>query len=223
VAVQTGEGTTDIIYGSMSVPAGPRTFGGYLSRPDGSGEWPTVLVYGPTSAPSSAIKNITRVLARHGIAALAPDLPGDDVANRRAGRAIAGFIANPTGDWSNAEYGYGVLAFETGLSDAAELVSSDGRAVAYASVGSTIDDGIADRLASAMVAGLFIGSRGDVEADVDGSLSKRDRLPQTSFVVYGDGDAGFWNDDAPGFREDRFNDTVARIVTFFSDQLPPRV
>ena len=49
VAVQLGEGTKDIIYGETSVPAGPRTFGGYLSRPDGLGEWPTVLIFGPMS------------------------------------------------------------------------------------------------------------------------------------------------------------------------------
>ena len=29
--------------------------------------------------------------------------------------AIAGFITNPAGDWSNGEYGYGVLAFEGGI------------------------------------------------------------------------------------------------------------
>ena len=77
MAVQTGEGTTDIIYGSASIPAGPRTYGGYLARPDGTGEWPTVIIYGPTEEPTSAIKNICRVFARHGIAAIAPEMGSD--------------------------------------------------------------------------------------------------------------------------------------------------
>ncbi len=223
MAVQTGEGTTDIIYGTASIPAGPRTFGGYLARPDGVGEWPTVLVYGPGRIPSSSVKNLCRVLARHGIAALAPELGPDTERNRHESLAIAGFITNPAGDWSNAEYGYGVVAFESGLRDAAALTASDALVVAVACVGSTIDDESAGDLELADVPTLFIGSRGDEAADIEGSLAARERLPQTTFVVYGDGDTGFWNDDAPGFRQDRFDDTVRRLVGFLAERLPPRV
>jgi dienelactone hydrolase len=223
VAVQTGEGTTDIIYGSTSIPAGPRTYGGYLARPDGIGEWPTILVYGPTQAPTSTIKNICRVFARHGIAALAPEMTDDRHRNRRISASIAGFIANPTGDWSNAEYGYGVLAFEAGIADAASLAMDDGLAIAFASVGSTLDDEVTSALEDAAVPGIVIASRADEAFDVEMSLAARDRLTDTTFVMYADGDTGFWNDDAPGFREDRYRDTVDRLVAFFDDQLPPRV
>jgi dienelactone hydrolase len=223
LVVQAGEGTEDIIYGSASVPAGPKTFGGYLARPDGQVEWPTVLVFGPESRPTSSIKNICRVLARHGIAALAPDLEGEPERDHRISRAIAAFIVAPNGDWSNAEYGYGVVAFEEGIGAAARLAASDGRVVAVASVGSAFDDASVDDLASADVPGLFIGSRGDATLDIDDSLTARDRLPQTSFVVYGEGAAGFWNDDADGFRTDRFEDVISRLVTFLRDALPARI
>jgi len=223
VAVQTGEGTTDIIYGTTSIPAGPRTFGGYLARPDGKGEWPTVIVYGPSRLPTSTIKNLCRVLARHGIAALAPEIVDDLSRGRRISASIADFIATPTGDWSNAEYGYGILAFEGGLRDGAALLADDGRAVAIAAVGSTVDDDVAEALTTADVAGIVIVSRGDEASDVETSLSMRDRLPRTTFVVYSDGDTGFWNDDSAGFREDRYKDTVDRLVEFFGEQLPPRI
>ncbi len=223
MAVQTGEGTTDIIYGSASIPAGPRTYGGYLARPDGTGGWPTVIIYGPTAMPSSSIKNICRVFARHGIAAVAPEMGEDLGSNRKVSRSIAGFIANPSGDWSNAEYGYGVVAFERGLADAAALTASDGRVVACASIGSNLDDSTTSALGEAEVPCLFIASRADTAIDVDHCLGMRDRLPNTTFVIFGEGDHGFWNDDADGFSDDRYRDTVDRLVGFFGEHLPPRI
>jgi dienelactone hydrolase len=223
VAVQTGEGTENIIYGTTSVPAGPRTLGGYLARPDGRWEWPTVLVYGPASVPTGAIKNICRVLARHGIAALAPDLTGDVDRDLRVSESMAQFVTNPAGDWSNAEYGFGVLAFEGGLPDAAALAAVEGRVLAVASVAADLDESITDQLESADIAGLFIGSRGDETTDIEASLEQRDRLPQTTFVIYPKGDTGFWNDDADGFDVELFDDTLDRVISFMAGQLPPRV
>jgi dienelactone hydrolase len=223
VAVQAGEGTEDIIYGSTSVPAGPRVFGGYLARPDGEFEWPTVLVYGPSPSPTSSIKNVCRVLARHGIAALSPDLTGEPEPDRRIGRAIANFIGAPNGDWSNAEYGFGVVAFGSGTSAAARLAATDGRVVAIAIVGSSLDDDVVDDLAAAGIPVLYIGSRGDEDVDIEGSVAQRERIPLTTFVVYADGEHGFWNDDAPGFRPDRFDDVVSRLVAFLESELPVRI
>lgn len=223
MAVQAGEGTEDIIYGSASVPAGPRVFGGYLARPDGQHEWPTVLVYGPDASPTSSIKNICRVLARHGIAAMSPDLTGEPEPDRRIGRAIANFIGAPNGDWSNAEYGFGVVAFGAGTSAAARMAATDGRVVAVAIVGSSFDDTVVDDLTAAGRPVLFIGSRGDEEVDIDRSIAQRERMPLTTFVVYADGEHGFWNDDAPGFRPDRFDDVMSRLVEFLESELPVRI
>lgn len=223
MVVQAGEGTEDIIYGTTSIPAGPRTFGGYLARPDGQVEWPTVLVFGPELAPTSSIKNICRVFARHGIAALAPALDGDPVRDRQITRAIAAFIGAPNGDWSNAEYGFGVVAFEAGLGVSARLAAADDRVMAHACIGSFLDDETVDDLVQADAPGLFIASRGDTTGDVEASLAARDRMPRTTFVVYGEGDAGFWNDDADGFRADRLEDVMTRLIAFFSDTLPARL
>ncbi len=198
-------------------------FGGYLARPDGQYEWPTVLVYGPDVSPTSSIKNICRVLARHGIAAISPDLEGESEADRRIGRAIADFIGAPNADWSNAEYGFGVVAFGSGAPAAARMAATDGRVVAVSVVGAPLDDAIVDDLAAAGTPVLYIGSRGDEEADIDRSVAQRERIAQTTFVVYADGEHGFWNDDAPGFRPDRFEDVVSRVVEFMATELPVRI
>lgn len=223
MAVQAGEGTEDIIYGSTSVPAGPRTFGGYLARPDGEHEWPTVLVYGPEPTPSSSIKNICRVFARHGIAALAPDLAGEQEADRRIGRAIAAFIAAPNGDWSNAEHGFGIVAFEDGITPGARLAATEGLVLAFASIGAHLGDDVVEDLETADIPGLFIGSREDDEVDIDASLAARERLDHMTFAVYPDGRHGFWNDAADGFRTDRFDDAMDRTIAFMARELPVRL
>lgn len=223
MAVQTGEGTTDIIYGESSIPAGPMTYGGYIARPDGTGEWPTVIVVGPEPEPTSTVKDLCRVFARHGIAALAPSLETSTNRNHRINTAIAGFISDPTGEWSNAQFGFGVLALEAGIADASIFAAQDGRVLAWASVGSTIGEIVADNLALGDAAGLFIGSRGDENTDIDESVGFRDLLGRATFVVYPDGGTGFWNDDADGYDANRYEDTRDRLVAFFGEQLPPRV
>lgn len=223
MAVQAGEGTEDIIYGSTSIPAGPRAFGGYLARPDGQFEWPTVLVYGPESSPTPTIKNICRIFARHGIAAIAPELTGEPEPDRRISKAIAAFIAAPNGDWSNGEYGFGAVAFEDGIEPAARLAATEGLVVALASIGSSYTDTVIGDLQAADIPLLFIGSREDDGADIDASLAARDRLPQTKYAVYPDGNRGFWNDDADGFRDDRFDDAMDRTIAFMADRLPVRL
>ena len=220
VAVQLGEGTKDIIYGESSIPAGPRTYGGYLSRPDGFVEWPTILIFGPRSAPTSSIKNICRIFARHGIAALAPEVGADERRANMVANAAASFVMNPAAGWSSAEYGFGVLAFEGGIGVASNLVDSVGRVTAFATVGAALDASVVDRIASRDTSGLYIGSRGDEGSGVDTSLEAREALPMTTFAVYPDGDTGFWSDDSPGFSEERFLDTRDRLVGFFGLHLP---
>jgi dienelactone hydrolase len=223
VAVQTGEGTVEIIYGSTSVPAGPRTLGGYLARSALVGEWPTVLVFGPEPTPTSAVKNMCRVLARHGIAALAPDLTESHDANESISHSVANFLADPAGEWSNAQFGYGVIGFGVGIYDATRLAELDGRVLGGAVIGATIDEFAANALAAAAVPVIAILSREDESTDVDLSVSARDRAPQTTFVVYSNGEEGFWDETSDGFDEDLQTDVVERLVDFFTDQLPPRV
>lgn len=223
MTVLLGEGTIEIIYGSISIPAGPQTLSGYLARPDGEGDWPTVLLFGPDPKPLSSIKNICRVFARHGIAALAPDMTESHEANALIASRVASFISTASGDWSNALGGYGVLAYGFGIYDASGLVAGDGRVVAMASVAATLDDNVADDLMASQIPGLWIGSRSDDSTDVDVSIARNESLPQTMFVIYPEAIDGFWNDDADGFDETTASDTVDRLIGFFGKELPARV
>ncbi|GMQ97824.1 MAG: hypothetical protein BMS9Abin17_0327 [Acidimicrobiia bacterium] len=223
MAVQAGEGTVDIIYGSTSIPAGAITHGGYLARPDGEGEWPTVLIYGPAPQPTSSVKNICRVFARHGIAALAPDVTTDHDLNRRIAMRIAAFISDPGGTWSNAQFGYGVLGFGPGAHDASANAADDGRVDAIAFVAGQVDALVANDLSVAEIPSLFVGSRADEATNLDDSLDRRDTLPQMKFVIYSDAPEGWWNDDADGFDDEAAVDTMDRVISFFGEQLPPRV
>jgi dienelactone hydrolase len=222
VTVLLGEGTMEIIYGSISIPAGAQTLGGYLARPDGEGDWPTVLAFGPESSPLSSVKNICRVFARHGIAMLAPEMTEDYDVNAVIASQVARFVSAATGDWSNAHIGYGVLGFGYGIYDTARLAARDASVVAEASVAATIDETVGTDLSRAEVPGLWIGSRSDSSVDVDLSVAQSESLPRTMFVVYPDADEGFWNDDADGFDEKAATDTVDRLIAFFSRELPKR-
>lgn len=223
MAVQTGEGTVEIIYGSTSVPGGPRTLGGYLARPALEGEWPTVLIFGPDPTPTSTVKNMCRVLARHGLAALAPDVTDSHEVNESISQTVASFLADPTGEWSNGQFGYGVIGFGVGVYDATRLAEIEGRTLCGAIVGATIDDLAADSLVEAAIPVLAILSREDESTDAEASLATRDRAPQTTFVLYSDGAEGFWDESAEGFDEELQTDVVERLVEFFTDQLPPKV
>jgi dienelactone hydrolase len=223
VAVQLGEGTIEIIYGSISIPAGAQTLSGYLARPDGEGQWPTVLLFGPEPEPLSSVKNICRVFARHGIAALAPDLIGDREANVLIASRVASFATDPTGDWSNAHLGYGVLGYGPGIHDAAGLAAADQRVTTEASVAGTLDKSVGEDLVRSGIPGLWIGSRSDASTDVELSISWTDSLPRMMFVVHADSAEGFWNDDSDGYDEEAATDTIDRLIAFFAHELPPRV
>jgi len=223
VAVQTGEGTMEIIYGSTSIPAGPEVFGGYLARPDAIGQWPTVIVFGPEPEPTSAVKNICRVLARHSLAVLAPDLTTDHGVNEAIAAKIVGFITDPTGHWSNAQLAYGALAFGSGIYDAAAHAATSGNVAAVAAVATTFDEIVTEGLRKAAVPTLYVGSRGDAEIDADGTLDKHTDLPLATFVVYQDAESGWWNDDADGYDDELAADTFDRVISFLTDHLPSRV
>jgi hypothetical protein len=137
--------------------------------------------------------------------------------------SVAGFVTNRSGGWSNARFGYGAVAFGPGIHDAAELASSDGRALAVASIGSTLADGVSDDLSVADIPVLFVGSRGDDTVDVDLSLDAQGGLPQTSYALYSDAEAHWWDIEAPGYDEEKALDTISRVVAFFSEQLPARI
>jgi dienelactone hydrolase len=211
VSVLKGEGTTVILYGSTSVPTVSRQYGGYLARPDLIGEWPTVVVVAPLDGAGSAVRAICRLIARHGIAAVAPESGGLD--------AFVGFITNPAGRWSNAEHGYGVLAIGDGTTEALTHASSSLLVTGAALVGPQLDDSALTALEQLRVP--LLGCAAD--ADGDGVDRARLAAPQGEWVIYKGADPRYWDVDAAGFAAAAASDTSDRVLEFFAESLPPRI
>ena len=91
MSVLKGEGTHPILFGSTSIAVGTRIQGGYLARPDLTGEWPTIVVVASEWGVTSSTKDLCRKMARRGFAAIAPDLYRGRAPQRSAGASEAVF------------------------------------------------------------------------------------------------------------------------------------
>lgn len=211
MTVLKGEGSTVILYGETNVGTGARSYHGYLARPDLRGEWPTVAVVAPSDGAAPSVKAICRDIARHAIAAVAPEAGGLE--------PFIGFIVNPAGHWSNAEHGFGLLALGDGAGEAIAEAASADLAVALALVDPVLDDAGLAALAEVEVPVLGISGRQATER-VD---EARAAAPRAEWVVYDGADAGFWDIDADSYLAAAADDTRDRVVEFFAKTLPARV
>ena len=211
MSVLKGEGTTVMLYGSTNVSTGSRSHAGYLARPDLKGAWPTVVVVAPSDGAASSVKAICRHIARHGIAAVAPTADGLD--------AYVGFITNPAGDWSNAEYGFGVLALGDGSESAIAAAVASDLVMALALVDSVLD--VAAFAALGRIEAPVLGCSGrEASGGVD---EARAAAPQAEWVLYDGAGAGYWDIDADEYVAVAADDTGDRVVEFFTKNLPERV
>lgn len=211
MSVLKGEGTTVILYGSTHVGTGARSYDGYMARPDLKGEWPTVVVISPSHGATSSPKAICRGLARHAIAAVAPAADGLE--------AFIGFITNPAGHWSNAEYGFGLLALGDGSAAAIAEAESSDLVWSLALVNPVLNEA-----ATAMLAGIEVPILGLSGRDAsDGVDAARVAAPHAEWVVYDGAGSGYWNVDADDYVPAAAEDTGDRLVEFFAKTLPARV
>jgi len=130
--VLKGEGIHPILFDTRSVPVRTRTHTVYVARPDLVGEWPTVMLVGGAKGLSSPLRDLCRRLARHGFAAVAPDLyagdrvPTDGAAAfaafselpqtvvHRVLRDIGRYLDDAAGPWDTDKNGFGVIAVQEG-------------------------------------------------------------------------------------------------------------
>jgi carboxymethylenebutenolidase len=230
MTVLKGEGKVPILFGSTSISVASRTHIGYLSRPDLTGEWPTVIVVPDAAGVTPATKDLCRKLARRELAAVAVD----PLRTTRRPRVwtdrpspvtpeqldadlddIVTFVTNPAGFWSNAEQGFGVLGVGTGGEAAARLAGRrPGLVVALVAAPLQPD------LLSSAGALLGLYGRDDERVLVDDVVAARSGLPSAEVVIYDGARAGFIDDDSPDFDLDAATDAVERLVAFFLRHLP---
>ncbi len=244
MSVLKGEGRVPILFGTTSVPAGPLTRTAYLARPDLAGEWPTIVMVSSVWGLTSSIKDIARRLSRQGFAVLAPDLydgeppprsaPFEQAADafsalgpgwvRAVLSDVAGFITNPSGFWSNAASGFGLLGFGSGGLHAAHALV-DGMGEALSLVGSPLverdgEPGLA-ALAPAIARPLLaLYGREDEGAPVEDVLALRAVAPHGEFVLYDGVGSDFFDDYSEGYDAAAAADAIERLAGFFEKQLP---
>ncbi len=234
MSVLKGEGKVPILYGTTSVSAGPVIRTAYLARPDLTGEWPTVIVVAPVWGVTSAIKDLCRRLARHGLAAIAPDVYDGArpprTADREAAAAaydavgdervigdieiVAAFVTNPAGFWSSAEHGFGLLGLGAGGTRALVAAHDDvGDAVclAYSPPAAGIPVSVA-------LLGLY--GRDDDLVPIDDVLAFRDAAPHGEFVIYEGVGHDFLDDSRDGYTPGAAADALDRMTAFFVKELP---
>lgn len=211
MSVLKGEGTTVILYGSTSVSTGSRHFPGYLARPDLIGEWPTVVVTSPSYDAASSINDICRLIARHGIAAVAPGPGGLD--------AFIDFITNPAGDWSNAEYGFGMLAFGDGAAEAIGEIVGSTLVTTLAVVDPVLNDDVVELLGRVDVP--ILGCSGREAAD--GVDRARAAAPRAEWALYEGAGSQYWNINADEYVAAAAADTGDRVIEFLARSLPARI
>ncbi len=231
VTVLKGEGKVPILFGSTSISVASRVHSGYLSRPDLTGEWPTVILVPDFSGVTPAVKDLCRKLARRELAAVAVDpLRRDRVSRLWADRQapvsaadldadiddIVTFVTNPSGSWSSAGRGFGVLGIGSGGAAACRLaVRRPGLAVAL--VAAPVQPDLA-RLGGGAARPLRTGRRRGAGGRSGGGtvwtaqrrggdLRRRRRRVHRR--------------RQPGFDLEAAADALERLVAFFLRHLPP--
>lgn len=238
MSVLKGEGKVPILFGSTSINAGTRTHGAYLSRPDLSGEWPTVVLITSAWGLTSSMKALCRKLARQGLAVVSPDVYRRQTPPRDASRGeaevawealstdmvdrdladIVGFITNVAGYWSSAEDGFAVLGIGSGAEVAARLAVRN--QVPALAVVAGDPEALAEDATGYAGALLALYGKDDEVVDVDAVAALRDADPHAEVVMYGSVGHDFMDDYRDDFDHDASEDAVERLTAFFEKHLP---
>lgn len=214
MSVLAHEGTYPILYGSYRVPVGSGHLPGYLARPDQAGRFPTVLVL-PESRLTSHHKDLSRRLARHGLATVAIDLPGTPANAVVAVDEAYEFVM--INEWA-IEAHLGVLGLGSGGRPGLVFAADQPAVRALALVSTPLgDDGpVAMSLPRLAVPVLGIYGAGEP----GGSGVDDGRIQTGAFIVYQGVSAGFMDDGGAHYDAAACADAYRRLIAFFNQHLP---
>lgn len=235
VSVLKGEGKAPILFGTTNITLATKSEIGYLTRPDLAGAWPTVVMVPGGRGTTSAMKDVARRLARHGVAVVIPDVYREDAApddistqeaNEALGRVslergmadvdhVVSFIRNPGSQWSSARDAFGVLVLGAGSRFGAALSM-------FESVGALGLVGAfpADEYVAAGVPVLALYGKEDEFVPEDSVRALRDAGPHIEVVLYGGVASEFLDDGLEGYDYATAKDAIERLATFFAEHLP---
>jgi carboxymethylenebutenolidase len=237
MAVLPHEGTHSIMYGGWPLPIGSSLRTQYLARPDAAGRFPVVLVMPTLDGLSGFEKDLCRMFARWGLAAIAinfyrqsgePLDAYDALPDRQALRdldEIHEFIVSDDVSWA-VSGDLGLLGLDVGGRFAliAGATRSWARSVAVAYAPLTGDEEREYQVASYLdnlpvpVLGLY-GTDDDLIAVETVDEAQR-RNEHGQWLLYEGAGHSFLDADADQYSADATSDAVPRLVEFFKATLP---
>lgn len=234
------EGTYPIMFGSWPIPVGAGHRDGYIARPDEAGKFPVVFVVPDINGMGSFEKDLCRVLARSGFAAVTLDmyrLEGDPIDAYNAltdSRASADldelheFITSDDVDWNVSDQ-VGIIGADVGgrfgLIKAATRDWVKSLVVCYTPL--TGDEERENQVADYLdhlpipVLGLY-GANDELIAPETVDEAQR-RNDHGQWLLYAEAGHGFLDINHEGFDQAAADDAIARIVAFFEATLDDRI
>ena len=202
MSVLKHEGTHPIRFETASVPVRTLTHTVYRAIPELRGEWPTVMVIGGDKGLSSPVRDLCRRLARHGFAALAPDLyagaPTPDDAEERAVafagldagdtkrilRDVGRYLAEGTGPWDTDEEGFGIVAMQGGALHGVETAVEFGSPLVLAAPNlRQVSPGLDDEFKPLPAGTGFLDALADLVEPILGLIGRSDEVTPIEDVM----------------------------------------
>lgn len=237
MAVLSHEGTYPILYGPWPIPVGSRHRDGYVSRPDESGKVPVVFVVPGLDGLGSFEKDICRLLARAGFAALSIDLYGRDgegldLYNETTDDSalfvldeLHQFVVSNDVQWNLGEQ---VGIFGTDVGGRLAIIKAATRdwvkSLAVASTPLTGDEDrehqVADYLDHLPVPVLGLYGVDDDLIDTSTVDEAQRRNDHGQWLLYEGGGHAFLDINDPAYDPGSADDAFARLLAFFKASLP---
>jgi carboxymethylenebutenolidase len=226
MAVLAHEGSKTIMFDTVGIPLGAATVDGYLARPDVVGSIPCVVVLHGREGSAAFERALCRTLARHGFAAIAPDLFRGESPSEGAlddGRALTDvgevveFLDSPSTPWASGD-DVVVIGYDTGARLALAYAARSSRPGAVVSISgllaNTSVEGFAASDDVARVNCPILGLYGLDDPEV--ALAEIDQAQQASgtgtWIVYEGAGHGFMDDASDQFDDGANADATQRIL-----------